>query len=179
MIISAGNQEVFDYATPIGVGMIESTMNLTQLCLFDKPKYLVFIGSAGSYTKKRNLLDIVLSSGASNIELGFLQNSAYTPIDNVIVQENVSHETIVNSSNYITTNFTLAQGFLAHNIEIENMEFFSVMSVAKAFEIPAFGIFILTNYTNTEAHSDYQANINEAMQKLNAHMHQYYKGKLF
>ena len=54
MIISAGNKEIFDFATPIGVGLIESSINLTRLCLFNKPDFLIFIGSAGSYGNKKD-----------------------------------------------------------------------------------------------------------------------------
>ena len=58
MIISAGNEEVFNFATPIGVGLIDSAINLTRLCLFDKPDFLIFIGSAGSYGNKK-IFDII------------------------------------------------------------------------------------------------------------------------
>ena len=82
MIICAGRNETFPFAHPIGVGLIESAINLTRMCLFDKPDYLLFVGSAGSYGNHR-ILDIVESKRASNIELGFLTQSAYTPLDNV------------------------------------------------------------------------------------------------
>ena len=49
MIICAGRNETFPFAHPIGVGLIESAINLTRMCLFDKPDYLLFVGSAGSY----------------------------------------------------------------------------------------------------------------------------------
>jgi hypothetical protein len=40
MIICAGNNETFDFAQPMGVGLIETSMNLTRACLFDKPEFL-------------------------------------------------------------------------------------------------------------------------------------------
>ena len=83
MIVSAGNNETFSFATPIGVGLIESAINVTRLCLFDKPDYILFIGSAGSYGKHQ-IFDIVESSSGSNVELSFLEDNSYTPIDNVI-----------------------------------------------------------------------------------------------
>lgn len=58
MILCAGNNESFSFATPIGVGLIESTINLSRLCLFDKPEFILFIGSAGSYGEQ-NIFDIV------------------------------------------------------------------------------------------------------------------------
>jgi nucleoside phosphorylase len=166
MIISAGNEEVFNFATPIGVGLIDSAINLTRLCLFDKPDFLIFIGSAGSYGNKK-IFDIIETSSASNIEHCFLQKQCYTPIDNIItIEKKVSRETIVNSSNYITTDELISKAYLKLGIELENMEFFSVLKTAKEFNIPVKGIFVVTNYCNKNAHSEYIKNIKHAKKKL-------------
>jgi nucleoside phosphorylase len=137
----------------------------------DKPSYLLFVGSAGSYGRYE-IFDIVESNGAANVELSFLQNKSYAPIDNVIVSqfEGVSHETIINTSNYITTDFELAQEFRKHKIGLENMEFFSVLRVAQEFNIPAAGIFVVTNYCNETAHDDFLKNHKKAIEKLDAYL---------
>jgi nucleoside phosphorylase len=169
MIVSAGQNETFPFATPIGVGLIESAMNLTRICLFDKPDYIIFIGSAGSYDhKKFKIFDILESSTSSNIELSFLTNDSYTPIDNVLRCENskFKNDTIVNSSNYISTNEKLSNQFNSYNIGIENMEFYSVVKIAQEFNIDVKGIFVVTNYTNRDAHKDFISNHNQAMDKL-------------
>ncbi len=171
MIISAGKNETFKFAHPIGVGLIESAINLTKLCLFDRPEFLIFIGSAGSYTKEYKIFDIIESFSASNVELSFLQNNSYTPIDNVI---SLQKSVIINSSNYISTNFNLTQKFLAFDIKLENMEFFSVLKVAQMFGINVKGIFIITNYTDENAHSDFIKNHDEAMSKLIKYLSQKY-----
>lgn len=167
MIVSAGDSETFDFATPIGVGLINSAINLTRLCLFDKPDYLIFIGSAGSYGKY-NIFDIVESSSGANIELSFFEDKSYTPLDNVIKTQNLTFkdECIVNSSNYITTDFEISKQFEQFGIGIENMEFFSLCSVAKEFDIPMAGIFVVTNYTNQDAHKDFLNNHQVALDKL-------------
>lgn len=167
MILCAGRNEVFPFATPIGVGLIESAMNLTRLCLFDKPDYIVFIGSAGSYGEY-SIFDIIESSSSSNIELSFFNNDSYTPLDNVIKTNNATlrDDTIVNSSNYITTNSNLAKKFKQYGVGCENMEFFSLCSIAKEFDIPVAGIFIITNYTDKDAHQDFLKNHKEAMDRL-------------
>ena len=167
MIVCAGRNETFPFAQTIGVGLIESAINLTRLCLFDKPEYLLFIGSAGSYGEHK-IFDIIESKRASNIELGFLTGSAYTPLDNVLESENkfARNDTIVNSSNYISTNEKLCKEFLDYGVGIENMEFFSALSVAKEFEIPVAGIFVVTNYTNENAHEKFIKNHKEAIEKL-------------
>ena len=163
-IISSGNQEIFPFSTPIGIGLIESAINLTRLCLFDKPDMIIFIGSAGSYGRKK-IFDIFETSTASNIEHCFLKKECYTPIDNII-SANVSRETIINSSNYITQNRIISNAFLRLNIDAENMEFFSVIKVAKEFNIAVKGIFIITNYCYENAHKEYIQNINIAKDKL-------------
>lgn len=171
MIICAGNNETFKYATPIGVGLVNSTINLTRLCLFNKPDFLLFIGSAGSYGNYK-IGDIVESKRASNIELGFLSGDAYTPLDNVLESENkfVRNDTIVNSSNYISTNEELTKSFNEYGIGIENMEFYSILSVAKEFEVPVAGIFVVTNYTNENAHEDFIKNHESAKEKLTKYL---------
>jgi nucleoside phosphorylase len=166
MILSAGREETFSFAHPIGIGLIESAINLTNLCLLDRPKSLIFIGSAGSYNpNKHKIFDIITSSTASQIEISFLQKKAYSPIDNFITAS-VSRETVVNSSNYITTDKLSALAFDKLGFEIENMEFYSVVKVAKEFNIPVRGVFVITNYCEENAHEQYLRNIKEAKKIL-------------
>jgi len=71
MFICAGDIEQFDFATPVGIGLVNSAINLTRICLMNPPEFLVFIGTAGSYGNKK-IFDIVESRVASNIENSFL-----------------------------------------------------------------------------------------------------------
>ena len=170
MIICAGNNETFRFAQPMGVGMIETAMNLTRLCLFDKPEFILFVGSAGSYGDAK-LFDIIESKTASNIELAFLSNDAYTPIDNVVTTNTTNiKDVVVNSSNYISTNEELTKNFMKFGVGIENMEFFAVLKVAQEFNIPAGGVFCITNYTNTNAHEDFLKNHDKAKELLDEHV---------
>jgi len=170
MIICAGNNETFDFAQPMGVGLIETAMNLTRLCLFDKPEFILFVGSAGSYGDAK-IFDIIESKTAANVELSFLSNDAYTPLDNV-VSTNVDDDKdiVVNSSNYISTNEEITKRFLKLGIGIENMEFYAVLKIAQEFDIPAGGVFCITNYTNTNAHEDFMANHSKAKDLLTTHV---------
>jgi nucleoside phosphorylase len=174
MIVCAGRNETFDFAHPIGVGLIESTMNLTKIMLTQKPDSLLFIGSAGSYGKHK-IFDIVTSQTAANIELGFLEEKCYTPLEKIISntkKQDVSHETkiIVNSSNYITSDWVSSQKFLTLGVELENMEFFALQNIAKEYNISAYGIFIVTNYCDENAHKDFIKNHTEAKQLLTKYM---------
>ncbi len=171
MFICAGKGETFDFAKPMGIGMIEMSINLTKLCVSNPPPFIFFVGTAGSYGE-HNIFDIIESKTATNIENGFFNAKAYTPIDNMVsTAEDVSRETIVNSSNYITTDESLCKHYLSNNIQVENMEFFAVIQVAKAFNIPVAGAFIVTNYCNTKAHQTFLDNHTEAMKRLTKYIH--------
>ena len=198
MIVCAGKSEQFDFAHPIGIGLIESAVNLTRICELGKPDHIVFVGTAGSYGEKE-IFDIIESRVAANVEQSFFEGNSYSPIDNVIssVEEvsretreaesnsldsvglkpkrwskatRVGGETIVNSSNYITTNKEIWKDYTAQNIHLENMEFFAVMKVAQMFGIPVAGIFIVTNYCDENAHEDFKKNHAEAMNRLSAYV---------
>ncbi len=170
MIICAGNNETFDFATPMGVGMVEMAMNLTRACLFDKPEFILFVGTAGSYGEKK-IFDIIESKTAANIELAFLENNAYTPIDNVVSSQTEDvKDVVINSSNYITTSKELGEKFLKFNVGVENMEFFAVQRIAQEFNIPSGGVFCVTNFTDSNAHEDFLKNHDKAKTLLSAHV---------
>ena len=170
MIVCAGDIEQFSFATPIGVGLINSAINLTKICLLNPPEFIFFVGTAGSYGKHK-IFDIVESRVASNIEHSFLNREAYTPIDNVVSSSTaVSRETIINCSNYITTSKERSEEFLKLGLELENMEFYSVISVAKEFNIPVGGAFIVTNYCNSSAHKDFIKNHSRAKELLEEYL---------
>ena len=163
MIVCAGNNETFDFATPVGVGLVDAAINLTRLIIEEQPSSLLFVGSAGSYGTYQPF-EIIESSSSSNIELSLITGSAYTPIDNTIHHGDVSRETpiMINSSNYITTDMEIAGEYQKLGLELENMEFFSILKVAQNFEIPAHGIFIVTNYCDENAHQDFIKNHEKA-----------------
>ncbi|STP13716.1 purine-nucleoside phosphorylase [Helicobacter cinaedi] len=178
MIVCAGNGEDFSFAKSLGVGLVDSAIGLMQICQRESVDSLVFIGSAGAYSKEVKLFDLYIADSATQIELSFLQDKAYTPLDNHIqsgiLQENVSYETfankaIVNSSNYITTDENLALRFTKAGILLENMEFFSIMKVAQYFNIPCLGVFCVSNYTHQNAHNKFMANHHKVKEILSHH----------
>ncbi|MGP1449707.1 MAG: purine-nucleoside phosphorylase [Wolinella sp.] len=180
MFVCAGAVESFAFAKPIGIGLIQSAIGLTRLILSENPDKIIFIGTAGSYDKSIPLLSIHESSVASQVELSYLEEDSYTPLDNLISLKSllhVSHETnlkAVNSSNYITTNDELAHGFLKLGISLENMEFFSILEVARYFQIDTFGIFCVTNYTDKNAHKYFNKNHAMAMSLLKSYVKEHY-----
>ena len=181
MIVCAGNIEQFDFAKPAGIGLENVAVNLTRMCMLEKPAFLFFVGTAGSYGEKE-IFEIVVSKKATQIEQSVITEDAYTPLEEALKgivslekiaetnsffkDQNVSRETIVNSSNYITTNEAVGAWYRKRGIHLENMEFYAVLKVAKAFNIPATGLFIVTNYCNKDAHNDFMKNHQEAMERL-------------
>ncbi len=174
MIICAGESESFDFAKPIGIGLIQSAITLTQLIIENNPSFLLFVGTAGSYGNAQ-IFDIIKTSKASNIELGFLDNLCYSPMDSYIEipPQHVSRGTnnlVVNSSNYITTDSAHAHKMLTLGIELENMEFYSILNVAKKFNISASGFFVVTNFCNNQAHHDFLLNHEHAKEIITQHV---------
>lgn len=170
MIVCAGNNESIKGTLPVGVGLINSAIELTKICLRQMPDEIVFVGSAGSYGKY-NIFDVVNSCKASNIEISYLNHLSYTPLSNIISMSNVPCETIdtVNCSNYITMDKKAAKQYRKFGLELENMEFFSILKVAKNFNIKAKGIFVITNKCNKYANSDFLKNhkkAKEIMEKI-------------
>lgn len=179
MFICAGNGENFKFATSVGVGLIESAITLTQICIKDKPSFLCFVGSAGSYDSNLPLFELCISQEAIQIEANLFENKCYTPIQlHQKSIKNVSCETInkiealglrlvtINSSNYITTDIQMAKKFVKQGVLLENMEFYSILSVAKKFQIPCVGIFCISNYCNPQAHQDFVKNHHMVIKKI-------------
>jgi nucleoside phosphorylase len=170
MIFCAGDIESFDFATPIGIGVVDSAINLSRICIMNPPEFILFIGSAGSYGNHK-IFDIIQSKSATNIENSFFNANSFTPIDNMVSTSlDISKDIIINSSNYITRDLSLNKKYLDLNISLENMEYYSVIKVAKAFNIPVGGIFIVTNYCDFNAHQDFIKNHKEAMKKLSEYV---------
>ncbi|ASM35928.1 purine nucleoside phosphorylase [Campylobacter sputorum subsp. bubulus] len=174
MIVCAGDIENFSFAKPIGIGLVNSAINLTNILttnLLTKQNIsqLVFIGTAGLY-KDGNIFDIYESSKASNLEISNVLNLSYSPIKYTI-DNNVSRETLlVNSSNFITQDENIAYKMFELGCFMENIEFFSVLKVADFFKIPAFGIFCATNFCNKNAHSDFIKNHEKAKKILTSYI---------
>ena len=217
MIISAGRNEVFAFALPMGVGLVDMSINLTALLqkrvmvdsggryeqnlttsrqlderlnLIDSPilqsakssqnpdkilsalpSEIIFIGSAGLY-KDGEVFKIYESSVAANIEISSLESKSYSPIGSEIASVVPRGTCKVNSSNFITTDQNLAHKLFARGYFLENMEFFAVLKVAQKFQIPAYGVFVATNFCDKNAHEDFIKNHEQAKKELENYLKQ-------
>lgn len=174
MIFCAGRTELFDFAEPIGVGLIEPSIKLTKKLLTTSYEKIYFIGSAGSYGGV-DLGEICKSKKAYNIELSSLLGRSFTPIEPFVQNGNVPHGTLVNSSNYITSSKNSSKLFLQKGLEIENMEAFSFLSVAKEFDLDAEVVLIVTNYCFEDSHKEYVSNLKPSMKKLGEYVREIYR----
>ncbi|WP_298946412.1 purine-nucleoside phosphorylase [uncultured Campylobacter sp.] len=217
MIISAGRNEIFAFALPMGVGLVDMSINLTALLqkramadgrgryeqnltakqqlderlnLIDSPilqsvktsqnpdkilnalpSEIIFIGSAGLY-KEGEIFKIYESSVVANIEISSLENKNYSPIESEIASVVPRGTCKVNSSNFITTDQNLAHELFDRGYFLENMEFFAVLKVAQKFQIPAYGIFVATNFCDKNAHADFSKNHEQAKKELEKYLKQ-------
>ncbi len=215
MIISAGRNEIFPFALPMGVGLVDMSINLAALLqnmvdgcgryeqnltadrqlderlnLIDSPilqsaktsqnpdkilnalpSEIIFIGSTGIY-KDGQIFEIYESSLATNIEISSLENKSYSPIESEIASVVPRGTCKVNSSNFITTDQNLAHKLFERGYLLENMEFFAVLKVAQKFQIPAYGIFVATNFCDKNAHADFIKNHEQAKKELEKYLKQ-------
>ena len=217
VIISAGRNEIFPFALPMSVGLVNMSINLTALLqkramvdgcgrydqnlaakqqlnerlnLIDSPilqsakssqnpdkilnalpSEIIFVGSAGLY-KDGEVFEIYESSAAANIEISSLENKSYSPIEGEIASVVPRGTCKVNSSNFITTDQNLAYKLFDRGYFLENMEFFAVLKVVQKFQIPAYGIFVATNFCDKNAHVDFIKNHEQAKKELENYLKQ-------
>ena len=174
MIISAGQNEIFPFSLPMGVGLMDMSINLTKFLCENRqnlPREIIFVGSAGLY-KDGEVFEIYESSVAVNIEISSLENKSYSPIESEIASIVPRGTCKVNSSNFITTDQNLAHELFARGYFLENMEFFAVLKVAQKFQIPAYGIFVATNFCSKNAHANFIKNHEQAKKELEKYLKQ-------
>jgi len=135
------------------------------------PSEIIFVGSAGLY-KDGEVFEIYESSVATNIEITSLENKSYSPIESEIASVVPRGTCKVNSSNFITIDQNLAHELFDRGYLLENMEFFAVLKVAQKFQIPAYGIFVATNFCDKNAHTDFIKNHEQAKKELEKYLKQ-------
>lgn len=177
-------------------GLISGQSIVSELNEASKPDKIIFIGTCGLYQKgdekdlnavnlsengkiKENLgaknlasekplklLEIYESAHCFNVEASKLTNDFYSPAE-CEINLNVSYETKkCNSSNYICTDENLAARFADLGLELENMESFAVLSVAKRFGISATCFLCATNFCDKNAHQSFLQNHAQAKKNL-------------
>lgn len=176
LFVCAGNDESFDFAVSLGVGLVRSGANLARICQVKRPKEIVFVGTCGLYDGGE-LLEIYESDQAFNVEISAILGLSYSPLlanfgENFCQNfgknlAKVSHETfLINSSNFITTDKNIAQKFAQMGFFMENMETYAIFEVAKMFAIPARAVLCATNFCDKFAHQNFLKNHAKAKIRL-------------
>lgn len=142
---------------------------LNALNLSENGKMKANLGAknlAGESQKPLQLLEIYESAHCFNVEASKLTNDFYSPAE-CEINLNVSYETKkCNSSNYICTDENVAARFADLGLELENMESFAVLSVAKRFGISATCFLCATNFCDKNAHQSFLQNHAQAKKNL-------------
>lgn len=121
---------------------------------------------ASENQKPLQLLEIYESAHCFNVEASKLTNDFYSPAE-CEINLNVSYETKkCNSSNYICTDENVAARFADLGLELENMESFAVLSLAKRFGISATCFLCATNFCDKNAHQSFLQNHAQAKKNL-------------
>lgn len=121
---------------------------------------------ASENQKPLQLLEIYESAHCFNVEASKLTNDFYSPVE-CEINLNVSYETKkCNSSNYICTDENVAARFADLGLELENMESFAVLSLAKRFGISATCFLCATNFCDKNAHQSFLQNHAQAKKNL-------------
>lgn len=192
VFVCAGVSEEFDFATSIGVGLVESAGRLSLLLnsLGGGLEEVVFVGSCGFYIrgdkeaeKLPKLLEVFEVFHAANLEASGVLNLAYSPLlaplkefgskanggKNSTSQQaskspQIPYNTI-NSSNFITTDEGLSKLFANHFLG-ENMELYAVGQIAQMFKLKWRGVMCGTNFCDKNARKTYLANLAAAKENL-------------
>jgi purine-nucleoside phosphorylase len=180
-LISSGNLEIFPDVRPVGIGLIESAIKLSHIISLKekKVKGIIFIGTIGSYGNL-SIGTEVYSYSAYQIESSKIEGKSYSPIQLKIENKKIKKYLPyfrelyklpfikINSSNYITTDFQIANLLRKkYKIDGESMEFYSILKISEYYNLPTLGYFVVTNYNNKFAHKKYLKNIEMAKKKIN------------
>ena len=134
LIVCAGKNEVFSFATSIGVGLVQASAGLTQLCLEKKPEKLVFIGTCGIYKRALGDFDGVNSSGNLGEKFANLkENSAKFILKSLNFNENLQGKN-TNSSKNLNEN---SQDFSPQSQEIQPLNLLEIYETRHAFNVEA------------------------------------------
>ncbi len=153
----------------LGIGYLEAALQLNKM-LQDKPySRIIFLGTAGAYSKELPIGEIVSVSQISLLNLGEVLGHSYIPKKYSSYKSSLH---IHSATQPLTTNclssleITKSSDFSKKIIEyyklqtalVENMELYGVAKVATEHNIPWSAFLGITNYTNENAHQDWKAN---------------------
>lgn len=168
-----------DIALALGIGYLEAAINLENYLLNNQEEKITeicFLGTAGSYKKNLELGELVQVKTSSLLNLGTILNHAYLAksfadwqlVENTNLDLKKVH---CLSSLEITTNYETSKkisGKYKSDFLVENMELYGVAQIAQKHQIECSSILAITNYTDAQAHENWQKNQEKCSWKLGA-----------
>lgn len=153
------DQNIEHQVITLGIGYLEAALNLESfLNKNPKPKEIIFIGTAGSYSQALSIGELVNVSSVSLLNIGTVLKQSYIPKEYESFQSSGKIQCL--SSLEITNSAELSKKIsnLSSKSLVENMELYGVAKVASRHDIPWSAILGITNYTDENAHQDWKAN---------------------
>lgn len=166
-----------------GVGFMDTLYNLQRYLFKAKDiKSIVFLGSAGTYRhSKRKIGDLVYSNKFIYKEISEIKGMVKVPdvigkhlltgLDsrlNPIIKNQKFTEVITNSTNYVTLIDLTTEELVdsLYDVDVENMEAFSIAYLATRLSLPFTAFFYITNYVGANGSIDWNQNWREGSNRL-------------
>lgn len=149
----------------LGIGYLNAALNLERVLTNDKEiEKIIFIGTAGAYSKTIELGTLVEVSRMALLHFGTIDQKAYVPkayeeyhcfpsfdkkIKKVTCLSNLEITKDTKISKRVMDTFTTRD-------IVENMELYGVGKIATYHKKPLSALLGVTNYTNIDAHDDWK-----------------------
>lgn len=146
-----------------GVGMVATAFLTTKFLSENKYDFAINIGICGSYKRSLEIGEVVFVSEDSAPEIGKIENESFIPIfDMGLVDENdfpfengfiknqefnfLKAKNVKGATVSIIDNDRYLSGYINHKADIETMEGFAFMYVAKTLQVPFAQIRAVSNF---------------------------------
>lgn len=165
----------FYRAETLGIGFFEAGLNLRKILEKNSSiSQIVFLGTAGSYNYNLRIGDLVAVRDTNLLNSASLLGYAYVPRPYEFIRSHHQYDlpqALCLSSLEITCSPDLSQKILTHyaqqsTIIVENMELYGIARTASSYGIPWTALLGISNYTDENAHADWQKNHQTISQSL-------------
>ena len=154
-----------------GIGMVNTSIQITKELIQDKYDLVINMGVAGSYSKYYIIGDVVEVVEDSFSELGFENGNDFGQFSDFVTKYNVVAKTNLQKVKGITVNTvhgnekSISEIVNRLNPDVESMEGAAVFKVCNEFEVPCIQLRAISN--NVEKRNKSNGNMPLAIRNLN------------